>query len=644
MISKFIAAILGALERTSRNQRPIIALVQLVIFFFSGVAAFLLRFDFTIPPAEREHVTLALSVWVVTKAVAYGFSQLERGWWKFVSIADVQKILRANFYAALASTFLIRIAAGPSFPRSLFLLDFLLCFMASVGVRVAVRVNAEAADQSRAPAGKRILIYGAGAAGTTLLREIRSDARLLYDVRGFIDDNPGLDGVLISGAPVLGTGENLSAAVRGNQIAEVLIAIPSAGGEQMARILNLCQAAGVQRKTIPGLAEIIQGNGLARQIRDVEVEDLLGRAPVNLTEFRTSEKLRDKVVMVTGAAGSIGSELCRQIARSGAKALVAFEISESALFELEREMTRLFPGFTMHSEIGSTQNARRISEVMAAHKPSILYHAAAYKHVPMMELHPFESVENNVFGSVITARCAVEQGLTDFVMISTDKAVRPTSVMGATKRIAELAIAAIQTPRTTCVSVRFGNVLGSTGSVVPVFKEQIARGGPVLVTHPDMERFFMTIPEAVQLVLQASAMGRGGEVFVLNMGHPVKIVDLAKNLIVLSGLRPGDDIRIEFTGMRPGEKLREEVQRMQEMVVPTEHDKIRILRGEGTSPELMQRHLDALRRICETRDIAQLLSRFQEIIPEFTPGLHLLQRALTQTAGAELSEQQLRLQ
>ena len=339
--------------------------------------------------------------------------------------------------------------------------------------------------------------------------------------------------------------------------------------------------------------------------------------------------------MVTGAGGSIGSELCRQIAHAEPSALVAYEISESALFKLENEMRAQFPDLVFHAEIGNIQNAQRLGDVMRARRPSVLYHAAAYKHLPMMEVHPFEAVENNVFGTVTTVLCAAENGLSDFVFISTDKAVHPTSVMGATKRIAELAIDSFRDTRIKCVSVRFGNVLGSTGSVVPVFKEQIARGGPVEVTHPDMERYFMTIPEAVQLVLQASTMGKGGEVFVLDMGLPVKILDLAKKLILLSGFRPDEDIRIEFTGIRPGEKLREEVQQVKESVLPTHHEKIKILRGSPVPPEQMRRLLAELKLACETRDIALLMYCFQTIIPEFKSGHHMLQRALEEI-GPEL--------
>jgi FlaA1/EpsC-like NDP-sugar epimerase len=624
------------LEKSSATRRTVVAAVQIAIFLASGIGAFLLRFDFRIPPGEWTHLVLALVVWVLVKAGAFRYSHLERGWWQFVSISDVTRIFQVSFAASLVATVVIRLIAGWSFPRSVFILDFNLTFMASVWIRVLVRVNAESLAQSR-PSGesRRTLIYGAGTAGVKLLREMMADPKLPYEVAGFIDDNPGKRGIEIFGVPVMGAGENLRKVVRENRIEEILIAIPSADGPQMMRILDHCQKAHVPCKTIPGLSEIIQANGLARQIRNVEVEDLLERTPVHLKEFQHYANLQDKVVMVTGAGGSIGSELCRQIAHAEPCALVAYEISESALFKLENEMRAQFPNLVFYAEIGNIQNAQRLSDVMRARRPSVLYHAAAYKHLPIMEVHPFEAVENNVFGTVTTVLCAAECGLTDFVFISTDKAVHPTSVMGATKRVAELAIDSFRDTRIKCVSVRFGNVLGSTGSVVPLFREQIARGGPVQVTHPEMERYFMTIPEAVQLVLQASSMGKGGEVFVLDMGLPVKILDLAKKLILLSGFRPGEDIRIEFIGIRPGEKLREEVQHVKESVLPTHHEKIKILRGSPTPPEQMRRLLAELKLACETRDIALLMYCFQEIIPEFKSGHHMLQRALEEI-GPEL--------
>jgi FlaA1/EpsC-like NDP-sugar epimerase len=408
----------------------------------------------------------------------------------------------------------------------------------------------------------------------------------------------------------------------------ILIAIPSASGTEMTRILKLCHAAGVECKTVPGLAEVIEGRALAGQIRDVAVEDLLGRVPVLLEENQIRGTLEGKVVLVTGAAGSIGSELCRQIARFRPAGIVGFEIAESPLFEIEREMCHRFPLVPFYPEIGSIQNRSRLDDVLCHYRPTSVYHAAAYKHVPLMEAHVFEAIENNVFGTYNVAVAAAEHGVESFLMISSDKAVRPTNVMGATKRIAELVLLALQNGRTNYIAVRFGNVLGSNGSVIPIFKKQIAAGGPVTVTHPEMRRFFMTIPEASQLVLQASAIGKGGQICVLDMGQPVKIVDLARNLILLSGLRPDEDIKIEFTGMRPGEKLYEELNSLLEDTVPSEHEKIRIFMGGGMPEGDIQGLLDSLHGICEARDTGRLVVALKETVLDYSPSTHLLKRVI----------------
>jgi FlaA1/EpsC-like NDP-sugar epimerase len=365
----------------------------------------------------------------------------------------------------------------------------------------------------------------------------------------------------------------------------------------------------------------------------VAVEDLLGRLPVRLDQGRISAKISCRVVLVTGAAGSIGSELCRQIARFRPAAIVGYEIAETPLFHLQREMARDFPEVPFHPEIGSVQNPLRLDEVFNKHRPAIVYHAAAYKHVPMMESHIFEAIENNVFGAWHVATAAALHHAEDFVMISSDKAVRPTNVMGATKRLAELVVRSMQNGGGIFVSVRFGNVLGSNGSVVPIFKEQIANGGPVTVTHPEMRRYFMTIPEACQLVLQASTMGRGGEIFTLDMGEPVRIVDLARNLILLSGLRPEEDIKIEYVGIRPGEKLYEELSAFEEDVIPTSHEKIRIFAGATIPWPSIQPRLTRMQAVCQARELNELILILKEMLPEYNPSTDLLRRVLKPLAA-----------
>jgi FlaA1/EpsC-like NDP-sugar epimerase len=466
----------------------------------------------------------------------------------------------------------------------------------------------------------------------------------MCDVIGLIDDDPSKAHLILLGKPVLGAGDSLGYVVRTNSIKRVLIAIPSATGPQMVRILKLALDAEVEYKMVPGLGELIQGTELGQQIRAVAVEDLLGRRPVRLDQDSIQERIRGKVVMVTGAAGSIGSELCRQIAQFRPLALVGFDEAETPLFQLDRELNKSFPDLVFHPEIGNITRPDTLRRVMEYYEPSILYHAAAYKHVPMMERHVFAAVENNIFGTWQVALAAARHGVEDFVMISTDKAVRPTSIMGATKRMAELAIRALQKERgTKFVAVRFGNVLGSNGSVVPIFKDQIAGGGPVTVTHAEMQRYFMTISEAAQLVLQAFAIGNGGEVFVLDMGEPVKIVDLARNLILLSGLQPDKDIKIQFTGVRPGEKLFEELNLQDEDLVPTSHDKIRsYVSPYNVDAMQIKACMQDLQQAVSERDTLRIVRLLKELIPDYTPGSKLMMSAVAiESTHAEARTQDL---
>ena len=476
-------------------------------------------------------------------------------------------------------------------------------------------------------AKKRTLIYGAGDAGITLLREINQNPALRYKIIGFIDDDPAKFGSFIYRVKVFGNGAALPSIVTAQTVEMVLIALPSATGAQMTSVVKHCHDARVSYKTLPGLAEVIEGSGLAAQIRDVAIEDLLGRDPVHLEENQIRAVLEGKVVLVTGAGGSIGSELCRQVARFNPAGIVGFEIAESPLFEIDREMRQAFPETPFYPEVGNVQNRSRLDEVLRQYSPSVVYHAAAYKHVPMMEAHVFEAIENNVFGTYNVAVAAEEHGVQDFVMISSDQAVRPRNIMGATKRVAELLLLALQYGRTKYVAVRFGNVLSSNGSVISIFKKQIAAGGPVTVTHPEMRRFFMTIPEACQLVLQAAVIGEGGQICVLDMGEPVKIVDLARDLILLSGLRPDQDIKIEFIGMRPGEELYEELSTMLEDTVPTANEKIRILAGNVVRSDMLA-WLSCLREICEARDAGRLVVALKEVFDYYAPSANLLKRVI----------------
>jgi FlaA1/EpsC-like NDP-sugar epimerase len=616
------------MRRVVARTRLLSRSAQFAIFILSGVGAFLLRFEFFIPPYFLRHLFFAVTTWAVVKSLVFHLHGLHRGWWRFVSTPDLLRIASANIIGSLAGGLVILVFGPHGFPRSLYFLDFLLCFMATTGIRVAVRLLAEATANSNLKGAQRTLIYGGGAAGVMLLRESRSNPSLNYWIVGFIDDDLSKSNLRIQGVPVLGAGTELAGLALKHDIQLVLIALPSATGTEMTRILRLCQEARVRFRTVPSMAELVEGPALATQVRDVAVEDLLGRTPVRLEQNQIRANLEGKVVVVTGAAGSIGSELCRQIARFRPAGIVGFEIGESPLFEIDREMCQCFPAIPFHPEIGSIQNRARVDEVLRQYSPAVIYHAAAYKHVPLMEAHVFEAVENNVFGTYNLAVAAAEHGVEDFVMISSDKAVRPTNVMGATKRIAELLLLALQNGGTKYVAVRFGNVLGSNGSVIPIFKKQIAAGAPVTVTHPDMRRFFMTIPEACQLVLQAAVIGKGGQICVLDMGEPVKIVDLARNLILLSGLKPDEDIKIEFTGMRPGEKLYEELSTMLEDTAPTAHEKIRIFVGNSMPEGDLRTWLDSLHEICETRDVGRLVVALKEIVLDYSPSAHLLKRVI----------------
>lgn len=589
--------------------------VQVVLAGLAGLSAFLLRYEFTIPTVAWQCVAWGLATWIVTKPfLFYRLNTLAS--WRHFSLPDLAGLLKANILGSALAFGALAAFCPVRFSRSIIVLDLALCILLTAGARVMTRMLIEYFIYTQRIDPKRALIYGAGEAGMLLLQESRRNPEFGYEICGFIDDMKHQH-QLVQGVRVLGRGEDLKRLVVNHKVERVLVAIPSADSSQMFRIIALCHESGVAFRTMPSLSEILSGNSHGNELREVAVEDVLGRSPVRIEDADIWAKIAGQVVLVTGGAGSIGSELCRQVARYGPSKLVAFELSETALFFLEREINGLYPELTFCPEVGNVQNLQRLRDVFAQHTPGVVFHAAAYKHVPLMEKHIFEAVENNVFGTYNATIAASEYGVKDFVMISSDKAVNPTNMMGATKRVAELLVGSQQNSRTRFVSVRFGNVLGSNGSVLPIFKKQIAAGGPVTVTHPDMERFFMTIPEASQLVLQACTMGCGGEIFVLEMGKPVKIVDLARRLIRLSGLSPDVDIKIQFTGFRPGEKLREEINLADETMLSTPHEKIKIFTGSGPKPENISLHLHRLRECCEQRNARALLSELQLMVPEY---------------------------
>lgn len=611
-------------------------------------ASFLLRFEFALDPPYRAMLVEALPVLLAVKlAVFRGFGLRDLGW-RYLGFEDLKRMAAANAVASALASAALRAAIGGAYPRSIYVLDFLVCVAAMAALRAGVRIlfdHGRGFDRSGAfvqgaGAGgtrpvRRILIYGAGKAGKTVLSEIRAHPRMGYQAAGFLDDDPEKRHLRLDGMRVLGQGSEIAALVRRHRIDEVLLALPAATGAQIAAILEQCRAARVATRKIPPLAELIENQVLVDQIREVRLEDLLGRPPAELDTAEIRARLTGKVVLVTGAGGSIGGELCRQIARYRPLALIGVDHAESALYEIDQEMREKYSRVAFYPEVASIRNRRRLDEIFRQHRPAAVYHAAAYKHVPMMEAHVLEAVENNVFGTRNVARAAMAAGAETFVLVSSDKAVRPANIMGATKRMAELVClaAAASGARTRFLAVRFGNVLGSNGSVIPLFKRQIAKGGPVTVTHPEMRRYFMTVSEAAQLVLQTAAMGSGGEVFVLDMGQPVRIVDLARKMILLSGLQPDQDIRIEFSGVRPGEKLYEEVSASEEGTAPTPHAQIRVFTGRGVAGEAITGGLEDLRRAVEARDAAGAVLCLKEMIPDYSPSSFVLRRAFEQRAG-----------
>lgn len=600
--------------------------VESILVIAAGVAAFLLRFEFELPIGERSALYSALVVWWLVKLSVFRGFKLDRRAWRYFSVNDVTQLAYAILIAsAISAAIIIPFVRG--FPRSVLILDLMLSGLLFSARFLAARFLKESWRRTGTADGRNVLIYGAGRSGVALLSELRLNSSLGLRVKGFVDDDPRLRGMYVQDTKIVGRGSELPEIAGRLGVAEVLIAVPSAGPDQMLSILRQCQRAGVSYRTVPAISDLVEEKGMAAQIREVDVQDLLSRQPAELDHTLIRGKIEGRVVMVTGAAGSIGSELCRQLARYKPSAIVAFEMAETPLFHLAREMQREFPDVRFCAEIGNVQNGPRVSSVIASYGPSTIYHAAAYKHVPMMEASIIEAVSNNVLGTHALATAAREFGVEEFVLISSDKAVHPTSMMGATKRLCERLIMDLHSEHTAFVAVRFGNVLGSNGSVIPVFKEQIAKGGPVTVTHADMRRYFMTIPEASQLVLQAAAMGRGGEIYVLDMGEQVRIVDIARKLIVLSGLTPDVDIKIEITGVRPGEKLYEELNLEEETTVPTNHRKIKIFTGARGAGASMTSSIPRLATLCEERRVPELIELVRDLVPEYQPSEAVLVQA-----------------
>jgi len=607
-----------------RHRRIATIATTLAIVVGAYAGAVLLRFDFTIPD-DLEPIFLHTIVAVlVAKLVAFWAAGLFTGWWRHVSIRDVEDIARGNLFGSLLFVCAMVFVVGlDGFPRSVFVIDLVLCTVATGGIRVALRLVRERRGRLMVRRIESLaLIVGAGTAGIRLLEDIESRPTASVGVVGFLDDDRGKQGVRIAGTPVLGAIDELPGLVKAHGVTDVLIAIPSAPGATIRRIVQLCTQARVRHRVLPTLGELVDGRVTFTQMREVKVDDLLARVPVQLDTSSLRSRLAGRTVLVTGAAGSIGSELCRQVAAQSPGRLVLLDRHENGMFHLEMTLRTRFPSVPIVPVLGDILLRDQLDAVFAAHRPDVVLHAAAYKHVPLAEVNVLEAIRNNILGTRNLAQAALAHGTRKFVLVSTDKAVRPTSVMGATKRAAELLIQQMSDRQCQFSAVRFGNVLGSSGSVVPIFREQIAQGGPVTVTDPRMTRFFMTIPEAASLILQSALFSEGGEIFVLEMGEPVRILDLATQMIRLSGFEPDIDVPIAFTGLRPGEKLYEElVDEEAEGVVPTRHDRIRVIERQKAS--LPANWITALETCIRRADLDCAIRCLVDAIPNYNPSTAL---------------------
>ena len=601
---------------------------QMVAVGLSLTAAFLLRFDFAIPDSLTGVLTQAVALAILVKLVVFDCVGFYRGLRRFVSIPDLYLVFLGNVVGGALFSIAVIFWIGPEVPPSILVIDALLCFLATALVRFSLRIWSEAFCRERPPRERTgILIYGAGASGADLVREIHSARLSRYFVEGFLDDDPLKQGAVILGVPVLGTGREAFAVVqRLNRqrpaVAEIIVAMPSATGPQMRETLANCHAARIPCKTLPGIDELLSGKFLTAQVRSLSVHDLLGRQTVKLDDRAVRSSIAGRSVLITGAAGSIGSELCRQVARFRPARLVAFDQAESDLFKIESELLEKHPNLELVTALGDIRETSRLADVIGRYSVESVFHAAAYKHVPMMESHVLEAVRNNILGTWNLVRIAHSQKVGRLLMISSDKAVNPVCVMGATKRVCERIVSAKREDHepTKCASVRFGNVLGSNGSVVPIFQTQIAAGGPIKVTHPDARRYFMTISEAVSLTLQASTKCQGSEIFVLDMGEPIRIVDLAENMIRLAGMVPYEDIDIQFTGLRPGEKLMEEMNGASEVMWATDQEKMQVIRERPLSWDSIPVWIEELEDLLTARREAEIIAHIRTLVPEYNPG------------------------
>lgn len=620
-----------------RFRNPISLFVHVLLFALAFFCAFGLYYNFR--DFSKWVVPLflpLLPIVVIIKMIVFARLELFHGSWRYVGMRDVGSTVFATWistfifvvvyfvmersYSAVYPEAAGFIASRGVFPQSVFVLDLVMTIATVCGARILFRLYYEETRSVSSSGLRRCLIVGAGDTGEALLRSILRMSVERYHVVGFLDDDTSKHGSRIHGVSVLGPIDEARAIGDRLEVEELLMAMPSIPQKRLRKIVEQFEGMNVRFRTIPAMEAVIEGRVTVSMIRDVDINDLLGREEVELDEGRIGEYLSGQRVLVTGAGGSIGSEICRQVLRFRPAKLILVEQAENNLFEIDRELTAIAPEISLAVHIADICDAKRLDRLLSSETPDVIFHAAAHKHVPMMEINVGEAIKNNILGTKTVADAAKRHGVRRFVMISTDKAVNPTSVMGCTKRVAEMYIQHLrQDAPTQFMTVRFGNVLGSSGSVVPIFAKQIAQGGPITVTDPGMTRYFMTIPEATRLVLQAGVMGKDGDIFVLDMGEPVKIVDLAREMITLSGLRPGEDIEVKITGVRPGEKLYEELSVTGEDVGPTTHKKIYVWRNRPVDWSRICKLMDELIAAADCLPDQELRRRLSELVPEYSP-------------------------
>jgi FlaA1/EpsC-like NDP-sugar epimerase len=610
--------------------------VDAVIFFLALVAAYFVRFEFSLTPVHIHQIQTILVWFIPLKLVVFISLGHYQSIWRYTSIKDLWILAQASLIStSFIMAIILVINRFEGYSRAVFVADGVLSFLLIGAKRIIIRSILEIFGERKSFVGsqqqeqsKKVLIIGAGNAGEAIAREIIGSSKLYYKLVGFIDDDERKRGESIHGIKVLGNVEEIGKIIAIKGVEEILIAVPSARGDQIRRIVDACQTYNISYKILPGIADLIDGRASVKFMRDISYEDLLSRLPVRLDIKGIRSYLDGKTILITGCGGSIGSELCRQVLKYQPRNIILLDANETNLFNIEMEIQN--EKYCRHCEavLGQVQDEILMNDVFEKYKPEVVFHAAAYKHVPMLEKNPWQAVFNNIVGSRVAMEIAIKHHVERFVLVSTDKAVRPTNVMGASKRVTELIMQEMQGNGTKLMAVRFGNVLGSSGSVIPIFHRQIERGGPVTVTHPEIKRFFMTIPEASQMILQAGMMGEGGEIFILKMGTPVKIADMARDLIRLSGKEPEVDIRIVYIGLREGEKLNEELVTEGEDVLSTQHEEILALRSNNhlkhnskhqKERNILKEQIDNLVKDALRHDARAVKKGLRGIVPEYTP-------------------------